>query len=1850
MKKKVIILTFITVFILQGIKADTFTENFDNANYKDTTQTTTNWPAVVDLKNVTVLNRENKFVETTGVINWGGGITAIDCNSSAGKWLIGGEGGKLNEYDGNNFINHSTDLIGFGTADIGAIRYNGSYWLIGSGTTAKINKWDGNNWSDLSSSLIGFSTGIYGMDYDSGNGYWLIVGGSGAINKYDGTTWTDLKTAAGFGTSDIRAVRYNGSYWLVAGKDGKIKRYNGSSWTDLTANLEVIWDPAPGNVYYDIYALDWDGTNNVWVIGGGSGKLATYNGTNFTDKSSSVSMSTIWSIHYNGSYNLIGGVYGGQTRLYTTSDNSTYYLQSNPAYFNTDPIWAIKSNGSGINLIGGRNGRLMKREGGVNTPTNTNLSNSMRDFGKLNINAIRNNGSYWLIGGVDASINKYDGEVYVDLKAGLTTAGWGASEDIMAIGWNGSYWLIGGTNGSLCVYDGVSFTSKTSQLGFGTDTVYVIEWGGTSGNEQWIIGGSSRKLKVSADGNTYTTVDISSYFGATDAVLAASWAGTPYDSWFIGGDNGSIIKYDGSTISDLKPDLYSAIGGYYKVNAIKWDSGVNSIIRVGCNGAKLADYSIFNFTDMSGNLIGFGTNDIKAIDYNAASGKWFIVGTGGKINSDTGGTFADESGNLVNFGGMDINAIRYNGDYWMIGGNYAKINRYGLAYKQSGWAVSTAIDHYGYKYECATLTAVDVLNGQKIEYYISSNNGGTWIQVTPGIGVCFSGVDQGEDIRWKAYLYTYDLLKSPYIDSVTIEYSRLPAPTYTITPTHTDSPTLTITPTITQTHTNTPTLTITQTITQTVTPTITNTITQTITETVTPTISATNTETITPTVTNTVTQTITETVTPTISATNTQTITPTVTRTNTQTITQTATPTITQTITETVTKTVTTTMTQTITLTITMTITVTTTQTITNTITHTVTFTITKTVTPTVTETATQSITSTITETATITETLTNSPVHTFTATATLTVTLTWTSSPTHTPNPTNVFYPGSLIIPMDTASGRTNQDYGMWRAYGLVYKLLQNGIPVYWAIKSYKSYEEIDFTCSQTTDIRTGVVYNNPSYNGGPFIIAASNSTTARSIIDTWNQGQSNIVQVHQYTGTGTFQAPIYRVLKAAPSIAVLRHTDPRSSVFQDAFNYLNSAGIPDSRSFTWSTASPDFITLTQTAGTFGSQHDGILFIEPGGLPKYSTLIVMHWAAYPVGEYGGGGSTPPLNDYYAGRVNSVIWDVTFEAIKEMDTYLHYPGAHIYAQCIAVDALENNIISTTPSAQDDWIYGGYGHWLTTNGFIDTNDNITVTANVLPDSPFGQATGKWSSASGSQTAFGLKPNSVFYGGTSSVIQINLDPVTRFQYPYMFMSGYYKGVTTMGRVSYMSQHNMPLNLPYSSNNEGPAARYFYNSLFNSPDSSETVPKMYISKSGPLEAEVNSNITYTIYYSNVSGIAYDVILYDTIPANASFVSCSNGCSTTITPGVVIWNLGNLLKDTSGSVSVTFHLNNASYWDNNSYIRYRCGTTIFYEYSNTIHTLAVVFTPTATITPTITSTITKTITPTVTQTMTKTVTLTITETATQTITQTITPTITHTSTMTVTQTITPTITITNTVTITPTITTTYTHSSTPTISPTHSNTPPFTATATPSITVTFTDSMTQTITSTITNTLTETVTKTITDTITMTITFTTTPTITETYTQTITSTITDTITETHTITETFTITNTYTITQTHTITPTITLTLTFTITQTPMPYLSPTITPTFTATPGQIIVYPNPFNSEKAVNGTLKIEYLPENTRVSIYTVHGFKVYYKENTNGRIEWDGKNMEGEKVAPGIYFYIIETKNEKIIGKLFITK
>src|SRR6056297_3591181 len=155
MREKKAKITGIALFLIallclrQGLlKADTFTEDFSS----DTSNTTANWDTV---NSRVILDNEDKFAETSGVINWGGGILDIGYDSSSDSWLIGGYNGRLNEFDGTGFINHSGDLVNWGTSYVRAVKSNGSYWFIG-GDGPKLNKWDGSSWSDETSNLSGF--------------------------------------------------------------------------------------------------------------------------------------------------------------------------------------------------------------------------------------------------------------------------------------------------------------------------------------------------------------------------------------------------------------------------------------------------------------------------------------------------------------------------------------------------------------------------------------------------------------------------------------------------------------------------------------------------------------------------------------------------------------------------------------------------------------------------------------------------------------------------------------------------------------------------------------------------------------------------------------------------------------------------------------------------------------------------------------------------------------------------------------------------------------------------------------------------------------------------------------------------------------------------------------------------------------------------------------------------------------------------------------------------------------------------------------------------------------------------------------------------------------------------------------------------------------------------------------------------------------------------------------------------------------------------------------------------------------------------------------------------------------
>lgn len=86
--------------------------------------------------------------------------------------------------------------------------------------------------------------------------------------------------------------------------------------------------------------------------------------------------------------------------------------------------------------------------------------------------------------------------------------------------------------------------------------------------------------------------------------------------------------------------------------------------------------------------------------------------------------------------------------------------------------------------------------------------------------------------------------------------------------------------------------------------------------------------------------------------------------------------------------------------------------------------------------------------------------------------------------------------------------------------------------------------------------------------------------------------------------------------------------------------------------------------------------------------------------------------------------------------------------------------------------------------------------------------------------------------------------------------------------------------------------------------------------------------------------------------------------------------------------------------------------------------------------------------------------------------------------------------------------------------------------------------------------------------------------------------------------------------------------------------------------VAYPNPFRISSAVNGELKFFNVPPGSIIQIYTVSGEFVTSIDVKFVRAVWNGKNIAGHEVSPGIYFYIIRNlySSECIKGKIFIIK
>lgn len=468
-------------------------------------------------------------------------------------------------------------------------------------------------------------------------------------------------------------------------------------------------------------------------------------------------------------------------------------------------------------------------------------------------------------------------------------------------------------------------------------------------------------------------------------------------------------------------------------------------------------------------------------------------------------------------------------------------------------------------------------------------------------------------------------------------------------------------------------------------------------------------------------------------------------------------------------------------------------------------------------------------------------------------------------------FAAGSLIVPMDT----TYQDDGMLEAYGLVYELLRQGVPVHWVIKAQKQNGGVDFMATGT-DLRSGMAVPAHGYRGGPWVIDAADAAKARPIVEAW---QKTNVATAVHEASAPFVGEVSRTLVVAPNIAMM--ADGNQKI---ARKYMLAAKIPDSAGDpNWPDTSPDMLDPQELAGTADNHHDGALF-DADGDPVYCQFMSMHWAVKDAQQ------NP-------------------EVVAEMREFLGYP-THLFAECQAVNAFEN--------------LDPHGFFLTQKGFL-IGDGPNTYDYLQQDSPYAQIDGAFQSVGGSEPAYTLPPGESYKGTDIVMITEKGTPVGVND---VWMTGFLDGVCPAdengclgaGKVSYLGGHEYDVDMPMSQNPTSQGARLFLNSLFESPcASAEGLPMLELTKTAPAQVLV-PQLTFDIAYVNNGAMpALEATLRDTLPPGVSFVSATD--DGVFADGAVTWPLGNVGPGEAGMRSVTVELSAPGVYENTAEIEFRAG-----------------------------------------------------------------------------------------------------------------------------------------------------------------------------------------------------------------------------------------------------------------------------------------------------------------------------------------
>lgn len=291
-----------------------------------------------------------------------------------------------------------------------------------------------------------------------------------------------------------------------------------------------------------------------------------------------------------------------------------------------------------------------------------------------------------------------------------------------------------------------------------------------------------------------------------------------------------------------------------------------------------------------------------------------------------------------------------------------------------------------------------------------------------------------------------------------------------------------------------------------------------------------------------------------------------------------------------------------------------------------------------------------------------------------------------HNPTPYNNGWtppPGYCPDPVPPASD------GALKAYGAVYQLLAQGIPVFYVVDETKpSIDAVDMTITalvgtpvylwdRTQPTPTGgtVEFMDPThtsidYRGAPFVIAASDAPAALTYI----KSQSIFDTVNIHVAKQDFQAPVKAILQQTPpKIALVDLTvggRPLGAIGV-LTGYLTDAGLNTAGAFS---VYPD------TSGTVFVRFQNVSDFTSGGLTSSGIKIV--WAPHWQGD--------------AAPQSQADRDGVVQAISDFVDQ----GSPAFVECAGIATMEGATGGGPVTVAD----GAPGHFMTTGNALGLRDN------------------------------------------------------------------------------------------------------------------------------------------------------------------------------------------------------------------------------------------------------------------------------------------------------------------------------------------------------------------------------------------------------------------------------------------------------------------------------------------------------------------------------------------------------------------